>query len=123
MNEMNHEGARVPEKLRAWLGRAVETGASDLHLIAGYPPVLRLHGDLIELPEPPLSGEETQALLSPLCPPDILVRLQAHKNVDLSFDLEVNGRVGRFRTNLFHAGRQVGACVRVVPTAIPDFDW
>ena len=49
---------RVPEKLRQWLTRAVEAGASDLHLIAGYPPVLRLHGDFTELPEPVLAAEQ-----------------------------------------------------------------
>ena len=46
----------VPEKLRRWLEWAVQVGASDLHLIVGYPPVLRLNGDLTELPEPVLVG-------------------------------------------------------------------
>jgi Tfp pilus assembly pilus retraction ATPase PilT len=49
MNLPTAEQNAVPEKLRGWLRRAVESGASDLHLVAGYPPVLRLHGDLIEL--------------------------------------------------------------------------
>jgi twitching motility protein PilT len=123
MNETNLETPPIPERLRAWLSRAVETGASDLHLIAGYPPVLRLHGDLAEFPEPPLQAEETQPLLAALCPPEVFARLQAVKNVDFSFALAVQGRPQRFRANLFHAGRQLGACVRVVPTAIPDFDW
>ncbi|HEV3258031.1 MAG TPA: PilT/PilU family type 4a pilus ATPase [Gemmataceae bacterium] len=123
MNGMNDETSPVPEKLRAWLSRAVEAGASDLHLIAGYPPVLRLHGDLIELSEPPLGGEDSHRLLCSLCPPDVLARLEALKNVDFSFDLTMDGRVSRFRANLFHSGRQIGACLRVVPSSIPDFDW
>ncbi len=123
MNEMNSDTHPVPEKLRTLLSQAVEAGASDLHLIAGYPSVRRLHGDLIETSEPPLGGQETQALLGALCPSDTFTRLQAQRNVDFSFDLAVNGRTTRFRANLFHAGGQLGACLRVVPAAIPDFEW
>jgi twitching motility protein PilT len=122
-NETNPEASPVAPKLRAWLGRAVEAGASDLHLLADYPPVLRLHGDLIELPEPPLPGDEAHAFLCSLCPPDVFVRLQAQKNVDFSFELVLSGRVSRFRANLFHAGGQIGACLRVVPNTIPDLEW
>jgi twitching motility protein PilT len=123
MSPMNGETFPVPDRLRTWLTQAVEAGASDLHLIAGYPPVLRLHGDLIELPEPPLPAEEAQALLGALCPADALGRLQAEKNVDFSFDLLVGARVARFRADLFHAGRRLGACLRLVPDTIPDIDW
>ena len=107
----------------AWLSRAVECGASDLHLIVGYPPVLRLHGDLMELTEPPLAADETQQMLSALCPPDVLAKLESQKNVDFSFGVVLNGRIYRFRANLFHAARQIGGCLRVVPTAIPELQW
>src|SRR5437870_4941008 len=123
MNPISHEMPPVPERLRDWLSRAAEAGASDLHLIVGYPPVLRLHGDLVELSEPPLEGEEMQSLLCSLSPAEAFVRLQTQKNVDFSFDLAVNSGVSRFRANLFHAGRHLAACLRVVPSAIPDFEW
>jgi twitching motility protein PilT len=123
MNERDPEMTPVPEKLRAWLTRAVEAGASDLHLIAGYPPVLRLHGDLIELPEPPLQPEESRPLLWSLCPAEVRARLQTHKDADFSFGLAMGGSTQRFRANLFHSGGYPGACVRVVPGAIPSFEW
>lgn len=113
----------VPDQLRAWLVRAVQTGASDLHVIAGYPPVLRRHGELTELPEPPISADQADALLAGLCRPEALDRLRAQKNVDFSFGLAIDGRVSRFRANLFHAGRQLAGCVRVIPSAIPDLAW
>jgi twitching motility protein PilT len=113
----------VAEKLGAWLTRAVEAGASDLHLVVGYPPVLRVHGDLTELPDPALTGDEAQAILHALCPAEVFDRLQDHKNVDFSFELALGGGVNRFRANVFHAGRELGACVRVVPSTIPDFEW
>jgi twitching motility protein PilT len=123
MSETSHETPTVPQKLQEWLSRAVEAGASDLHLIVGHPPVLRLHGDLVELPGPPLGGEETQALLHALCPQEALARLQTQKNVDCSFELATGGHLGRFRANVFQTGGQLGACLRVVPSAIPDFEW
>jgi twitching motility protein PilT len=123
MNAANQTDHPIPEKLRAWLSQAVRSGASDLHLIAGYPPVLRLHGDLVELPEPVLEAEETRALLSSLCPADASARLQSQKNIDLSFDLASAGQVSRFRANFFHANGQIAACLRVVPSTIPDFGW
>jgi twitching motility protein PilT len=115
--------AAIPEQLGRWLELAVQGGASDLHLIAGYPPVLRLHGDLTELPEPPLTAEAVEPLLGTLCPPGAFERLEAHKSVDFSFDLPVGGRPARFRANLFHSGGHVGACFRVIPAAVPDLDW
>jgi twitching motility protein PilT len=123
MSEMNREASAVPDRLRTWLTRAVESGASDLHLVVGYPPVLRLHGDLMKLSEPPLSGEEIHLLLAPLCPADAAARFQSQKNIDLSFDVAVSGASHRFRANLFHAGGHLAACLRVVPAAIPDCAW
>src|ERR1700677_1413213 len=119
----NREEPLVGGELHEWLKHAVEAGASDLHLVVGHPPVLRLHGDLVELPELPLDGEQTEALLRPICPAEALARLKAHKNVDFSFPLLVKGGINRFRANLFHTGGHIGACFRVVPTPIPSFDW
>src|SRR5262245_19291784 len=107
----------LPEKLRNLLLWAVAAGASDLHLIPGYPPVLRLHGDLTELPEEPaLAADETREMLAALCNPEALARLQKDRNQDLSFEIRADGQVHRFRANLFHAGGQLGACFRVVPS-------
>jgi twitching motility protein PilT len=113
----------VPEELRAWLGRAVEAGASDLHLVPGHPPVLRLHGDLVELPGPPLDGGRTEGLLAPLCPPAAGARLRARRGAEFSFDLPLAGRTARFRASLFYAAGRLGACFRLIPDAIPDFAW
>src|SRR5262245_32389257 len=123
MTEPLRETTPVPQKLRGWLSRAIDTGASDLHLIVGYPPVLRVHGDLIEQPEAPLPADEAQQMLSSLCPPESLAKLEAQKNIDFSFGVVLGGRICRFRANVFQAARQLGMCLRVVPAAIPDFDW
>jgi twitching motility protein PilT len=113
----------LPEKVRAWLAAAVGHGASDLHLVAGHPPTLRLNGDLVELAEAPLAPAEARDLLTALCPADGLAHFRASKGVDFSLEVAHEGRASRFRVNLFHVGGQVGACLRLVPNAIPDFGW
>ena len=101
---------QVGEPLRGWLQRAIADGASDLHLVPGYPPVLRWHGDLTELPEPPLTGADMDALLRPLCPPDALAHFDADKSVDFSLDLPLDGRERRFiRSASIGRPRRAGA--------------
>ena len=112
-----------PHPVEEWLAAAVESEASDLHIVGGYPPVLRIHGELKPLSGDPLDGELTRDLLTQLCPPAVLDRFLLEQNVDFSFELEFAGRSRRFRGNLFFSGGEVGACFRLIPAEIPDFDW
>jgi twitching motility protein PilT len=123
MRNATVDEAAIPEKLRTWLNRAVETGASDLHLAAGYPASFRLHGDLSELREPALSGSEIDCILEALAPADVLAHLREHRDVDFSFDMTVGNKPARFRAHLFYSGGHLSGCLRVIPTSIPSFDW
>ena len=120
---MSGNDLRPRDKVRDWLTRAIAAGASDLHVVAGYPPVLRLHGELVEIAEPILTAEETQQLVRGLCTADAFARLQTQKDLDFSFELDLNGQASRFRANLFCSEGHFGACLRVVPAAIPAFGW
>lgn len=113
----------VPDRLATWLGQALLAGASDLHLSAGYPPALRLHGDLTELKESPLAGPEIDELLNAICPPDVRDRLRDHRDADFSFDPIVDGKPARFRAHLYVVGGHLAACLRVIPIDIPSFEW
>src|SRR5947209_6726895 len=113
----------IPDLLRRWLTHAVERGASDLHLIPGYPPVLRLHGDLTGLREPTIDAAALTPLLRGLLPADVSDQLTGRKSIDHSFDAEVDGRQRRFRANVFAVGGELAACIRVVPAEIPHFEW
>ncbi len=121
-SQANITGAMTPT-LVGWLQSAVRAGASDLHLIAGYPPVLRLHGDLTELAQPPLDVDSVTASLEGLISSDAQDRFQLEKNLDFSFELVLDGQLQRFRCNVFHAGGGVGVCIRLIPAEIPDFEW
>jgi twitching motility protein PilT len=85
--------------------------------------VLRLHGDLSELAEPQLSIEDAEGLVRALCPAEALALLEERKNADFSFDLPFGKERLRFRANVFRANGTLAACLRVVPSAIPDPDW
>jgi twitching motility protein PilT len=117
------EPIAVPDKLRRWLEWAIEVEASDLHLIVGYPPVVRVNGVLTQLQEPALVAEESEPLLLSVCPPEEINRHRDLKNTDFSFGIKIGSRLARFRTSLFNAGRQLGACFRTIPNSIPSFDW
>ena len=111
-----------PQMLR-WLAGVIQAGGSDLHLVAGYPPTMRLHGELVAMSGPPLAAEGARKAIESLCPPEIQARLALNRDADFSLAMEIEGQMARFRANLFHTGRSLAACLRLVPTSIPDFDW
>jgi twitching motility protein PilT len=112
-----------PRLLRDWLERAVEAEASDLHVVSGYPPVLRVHGDLRELEYDAIDSDAVAGLLVPLCPPHALDRFRAERNADFAMELTLHEMPRRFRANYFMSGQQMGACFRLIPSVIPDFQW
>jgi twitching motility protein PilT len=111
------------DRLQQWLALVTESGGSDLHLVPGHPPVQRLHGELVELPAPPLEPAEAETLIRSICTPAALAQLETQKDADFSFVASPAGRACRFRANVFHTARNLAACFRLVPEEIPDFSW
>ncbi len=93
----------------------VEQGASDCHLSAGEPPMLRIHGDLKKLDHPPLSKEEVHDLVFDMMNDHQRKVFQENKECDFSFEM---GEVARFRVNVFVQRRGEGAVFRTIPTKI-----
>ena len=52
-----------PPVVSGWLKQAVASDASDVHVVAGSPPMLRVHGKLTSLNESPLDADSIRALL------------------------------------------------------------
>ncbi len=109
--------------LSEWLQQAVDMGASDLHLVVGHRPTLRLHGSLTELEAPPLEDVMLRSSLLTNCPARAKEQLEKNRNIDYALELPLAGGTRRFRVNLFVCGPHFGACVRIVPSEIPDFRW
>ncbi|MGZ0165982.1 MAG: type IV pilus twitching motility protein PilT [Planctomycetales bacterium] len=106
-----------------WLSQAVEAGASDLHLVAGQPPVLRVNGELRPLDEDALAGDSLRPVLEDACPNKIFEQFLVDQDADFSWQLPIGEQSHRFRVNYFVSDQQIGACIRLIPETIPDLNW
>ncbi|MEA3273191.1 MAG: PilT/PilU family type 4a pilus ATPase [Patescibacteria group bacterium] len=103
-------------KMRQLLEAVVQQGASDLHISVGKPPILRIDGALVSMPnEKPLTKEEAANLILAVMPPEQQNKLNKNKNVDFSFSLEDKAR---FRANAFHQLGVLSGAYRLVSSKI-----
>ncbi|MBN1238567.1 MAG: type IV pili twitching motility protein PilT, partial [Gammaproteobacteria bacterium] len=86
---------------------------SDLHVIAGDPPRMRVNGDLITLENQPLDPEELRVELSALMSPQSLEQFNAHDAADFAHFIP---DVARFRVNVFRHLNGIGAVFRGIPS-------
>lgn len=105
----------IDELLRA----LVDSDASDLHLKAGQPPIMRVRGDLKRFPEFAMTETEHSNMLLGMLNEERLRKLQEFREVDLSYNLP---GVARFRVNMFFQRGHVGAVMRVIPFKIRTID-
>ena len=96
-----------------------ERGASDLHLAAGAPPTLRIHGKLVRIEAAPLTREDMHSLLYDILTDEQKARFETTH--DLDFSLELAG-VGRFRVNGFMQRLGEGMILRLIPSKIRPLD-
>ena len=90
-------------------------GGSDLHLSAGAPPVMRLHGQLTPIEDRTLGRDEVHRMVDAILNDDQRRLFQERRDLDLAIEL---GESGRFRVNVFNQRNGEGAVFRVVPTRI-----
>ncbi|MDW8135417.1 MAG: type IV pilus twitching motility protein PilT [Thermodesulfobacterium sp.] len=102
-------------KLDPFFKLMVETAASDLHLSAGNPPLLRVHGDLQRVKYKVLEDEELREMLYEVAPEEVIKRFEEEGEVD--FGLEIPG-LARFRVNYYKQRRGVAAAFRLIPNKI-----
>jgi twitching motility protein PilT len=93
--------------------------ASDLHLSAGEPPMVRVHGELQRIDLPTLTQEEAHRLIFDTMNDTQRRVYQEKLEVDFAFALDNDLR---FRVNAFVQNRGEGAVFRSIPTKIPSFD-
>jgi twitching motility protein PilT len=93
--------------------------ATDLHLTAGAPPLLRIDGKLTPVDEPPLDAAHVEALVLGLLEPELRERFHDEKELDFSFSWREQIR---FRANVFRQQGSVALALRAIPFDIPTFD-
>lgn len=93
--------------------------ASDLHMSAGNPPILRINGRLQRTKSQDLSSREIEMLLLEILEEEPLAIFKERKDVNFSYELE---GVARFRANVFLERKGYGASFRIIPTKIRPLD-
>jgi twitching motility protein PilT len=97
----------------------VQQEGSDLHLRAGEPPVIRVHGHLQRLPLPCLTPADTEALMYSIMNPERRHRFEEDMELDMSHEIE---GVARFRVNVLRQRGCVGGVLRVIPARCKTID-
>jgi twitching motility protein PilT len=109
-------GAGDTTRLEHWLGLLADRGGSDLLLVAGAPPAVRLDGKVVPLADGPLDGLDIEAAVLPALAPHARRLYREARIADASFRI---AGVGRFRINLHRERGRAAAAVRLLPTRVP----
>ncbi|MCB4755693.1 MAG: type IV pilus twitching motility protein PilT [Elusimicrobia bacterium] len=97
----------------------VQKRASDLHLTAGAPPMLRIDGHVVPTPFEKLTPEVCQRLIYSLLTDQQRQSFEAKNELDLSFGIK---GIGRVRMNVFRQRMSVGAALRAIPSTFRTFE-
>ena len=101
------------------LRRMVEARASDLHMKAGFPPVLRIHGDLKPQDLPALTAEDMREALSQITTAEQQATFDQAKELDFSYGL---GGMGRFRANAALQRGTITLALRLISSSVPTLE-
>ncbi|MBI4092647.1 MAG: type IV pilus twitching motility protein PilT [Candidatus Kerfeldbacteria bacterium] len=103
--------------LHELLTKAVEASASDLHLIVGQPPTVRIDGGLETLDSyPPLTASDTKSLIYSVLSAPQIKRFEYEQEFDTAYELP---GLSRFRINLHYELRNIGVAIRLIPKTVP----
>lgn len=106
--------------IRELLTKMIREGASDLHIVVGAPPMIRLHGSLEPMPGySELTPEETQDIIYTVMNEEQIAEFEADKECDLSFGIE---GLSRFRLNVYRDRGSVVGAFRAIPFEILSFE-
>ncbi len=108
--------AEYKKELEDLVLTVIHEGASDLHLVVGRHPTIRVSGELIPLVKKPLlTSEETEGLIRELLDERIFLKFKEDREVDFSFSF---GKEARFRGNGFYQKGTIAVALRLIPKKI-----
>ncbi len=103
-------------ELKEILGEAMQRGASDVHVLAGLPPILRINTELIQSDRPVVTKEEAIELVRQMVGPRRYAQFMRRRDLDFSTELPGSGR---FRVNAHFQHESVAIAFRAIPTKVP----
>ena len=105
--------------IRTILAKAIEKGASDVHINVGIPPVCRKNTELLDMDFPAVSNEDVREMVIAMIGADRFKKLEENKDFDFSTSLD-DGH--RFRVNAHYQRSTIAISLRVIPNQIPLID-
>ncbi len=113
------EGMQEGFSMDALLSEVIKRNASDLHITSGYPPVIRIDGELVDVGEKIITPKDAEDLVLSILPDDKKELLDVNREIDFAYSYEgKDGLSGRFRVNAFHAMKHISAALRLIPTRV-----
>lgn len=108
------------ERLDELLKIGNSKGASDVHIVAGSPPIYRINGQLIpQRQEEMMLPKDTSMMAKAILTEEMWETLEKRREVDLSYGIS---GVSRFRVNIFYQRSAISLAFRVIPRKIPSID-
>lgn len=102
-------------KIDAFFKLMNDQGASDLHLVAGSQPILRVHGDMERVKYKVMENDELKAILYEICPENKIKVFEETGDIDFGYEVP---NLARYRCNLFQQKWGIGAVFREIPSEI-----
>ena len=106
-------------KLKDFLRQLLERGGSDLLLVHGAPPSIRLDGEVQHIGDGPLEGADIETLVQPALTPVASEQYRTTQIADSSYRI---AGLGRFRINLHRERGQAAATIRALPVKVPALE-
>ena len=102
-------------KIDAFFKLMNDQGASDLHLVSGSQPILRVHGDMERVKYKPLDNDELKTMLYEIAPENKIKVFEETGDVDFAYEIP---NLARYRANYFQQKWGIGAVFREIPSTI-----
>ena len=99
------------------LKSAAHLGASDIHVVVGMPPMVRMEGEMMPMRAPPLDAAATQQLVYAMLSERQRATFEEKHELDCSIGVQ---GVGRFRVNVLQQKNGLGAVLRVIQSTPPN---
>ncbi len=102
-------------KIDAFFKLMNDQGASDLHLISGSQPILRVHGDMERVKYKVMENDELKGILYEICPENKIKVFEETGDIDFGYEVP---NLARYRCNFFQQKWGIGAVFREIPSEI-----
>ncbi|MCB9813636.1 MAG: type IV pilus twitching motility protein PilT [Pseudomonadales bacterium] len=98
----------------------ITQSGSDIHILVGTPPMLRIHGELLPVEGAPiLNAEQAESLIFPIMTQEQKDYVKVNKELDFGYQFKDKGR---FRINAYYSQGNLSAALRLIPTEIKSIE-